>query len=191
MSATTTSVKSEALRYCLTLLVASASAACLAMPSQVETQVLSGGRTLPLALAQEAAQEVVRSCEASAYPVPVSAADVSGVERVCLRGDRSTIHTRETAFKKARTVSTLGPIFGSTTTSALTERTSKTPTGPALSTVTNVILLANGVGIRSGEEILAAIGVGGAPGGALDEVCALAGVAKVQERVNALAVPKL
>ena len=44
--------------------------------------------------------------------------------------------------------------------------------------------------IRSGEETLAAIGVGGVPGSVLDEVCAQAGAAKVQERVNALSVPK-
>lgn len=190
MNADTTSTGSQPLLYRLTLIAALASGACLALPGPVHAQVLSSGKMLPLALAQEAAQEAVRSCEASGYRVSVSVVDVSGVERVYLRGDRSTIHTRETAFKKAYTVSTLGPIFGSTTTSALTERISKTPTGPALSTVTNIILLAGGVAIRSGDETLAAIGVGGAPGGALDEVCALAGVAKVQERVNALTLPK-
>lgn len=190
MSADTTSTRSQPLLYRLTLIAALASGACLTMPGSVHAQVLTSGKMLPLALAQEAAQEAVRSCEASGYRVSVSVVDVSGVERVYLRGDRSTIHTRETAFKKAYTVSTLGPIFGSTTTSALAERISKTPTGPALSTVTNIILLAGGVAIRSGDETLAAIGVGGAPGGALDEVCALAGVAKVQERVNALTLPK-
>lgn len=190
MSAAATSVKSQPLLYRLTLLAALASCASLALPGPVHAQVLSSGKILPLVLAQEAAQEAVRSCEASGYRVSVSVVDVSGVERVYLRGDRSTIHTRETAFKKAYTVSTLGPIFGSTTTSALAERISKTPTGPALSTVTNIILLAGGVAIRSGDETLAAIGVGGAPGGALDEVCAQAGVAKVQERVNALTLPK-
>ena len=190
MSAAATSVKSQPLLYRLTLLAALASCASLALPGPAHAQVLSSGKMLPLVLAQEAAQEAVRSCEASGYRVSVSVVDVSGVERVYLRGDRSTIHTRETAFKKAYTVSTLGPIFGSTTTSALSERISKTPTGPALSTVTNIILLAGGVAIRSGDETLAAVGVGGAPGGALDEVCAQAGVAQVQERVNALTLPK-
>lgn len=190
MSTPTNSTKSQPLLYRLTLLAALASSACLAAPDSVHAQVLTSGKLLPLALAQEAAQEAVSSCEASGYRVSVSVVDVSGVERVYLRGDRSTIHTRETAFKKAYTVSTLGPIFGSTTTSALAERIGKTPTGPALATVTNIILLAGGVAIRSGDETLAAIGVGGAPGGALDEVCAQVGVAKVQERVNALTLPK-
>ena len=191
MNATGTQMKSRPLLYHMTLLTALASGACLALPCNVQAQVLSSGKMLPLVLAQEAAQEALRSCEASGYRVSVAVVDVAGVERLFLRGDRSTIHTRETAFKKAYTVATLGPIFGSSTTSALIDRVSKTPTGPALSTVTNIILLAGGVAIRSGDETLAAIGVGGAPGGALDEVCAHAGVAKVQERVNALALPKL
>lgn len=155
-----------------------------APPARAQVQL--SGRTLPLALATEAAQEALRSCEASGYRVSVSVVDASGLERVLLRGDRSTVHTRETAFKKAYTIVTLGPIFGQTTTGALTERISKTPTGPALSTVGNVILLAGGVALRSGDETLAALGVGGAPGGALDEQCALAGVAKVQQRLDAL-----
>ncbi len=152
-------------------------------------QVQQSGKSLPLALALDAAQEALRSCEASGYRVSVSVVDTAGVERAYLRGDQSTIHTHETAFKKAYTIATLGPIFASTSTGQLTEKVSKTPTGPALSTVSNIILLAGGVALRSGNETLGAIGVGGAPGGALDEACALAGAARVQERLHALAPP--
>ncbi|ABE42485.1 GlcG/HbpS family heme-binding protein [Polaromonas sp. JS666] len=151
-----------------------------------QAQVQFSGKVLPLELAQEAAQEALRSCEASGYRVSVSVVDVAGVERAFLRGDHSTIHTRETAYKKAYTIASLGPIFASISTGQLTERISKTPTGPALSTVSNIILLAGGVAIRHNDETIAAIGVGGAPGGALDEVCAHAGVVRIQERVNAL-----
>ncbi|RTL57957.1 MAG: heme-binding protein [Rhodocyclaceae bacterium] len=172
--------------HALTGALAAIATLVLLAPAAAQAQVQLSGKTLPLALAQEAAQEAIRSCEASGYRVSASVVDVAGVERAFLRGDHSTIHTRETAFKKAYTIVTLGPIFGPTTTGQLTEKVSKTPTGPALSTVSNVILLAGGVSIRSGDETLAAIGVGGAPGGALDEACAQAGAAKIQERVNAL-----
>ncbi|OYV00040.1 MAG: hypothetical protein CFE45_10675 [Burkholderiales bacterium PBB5] len=155
-------------------------------PTPAQAQVQLSGRSLPLALATEAAQEALRSCETSGYRVSVSVVDTSGLERVLLRGDASTVHTRETAFKKAYTIVTLGPIFGQTSTGALTERISKTPTGPALATVSQVILLAGGVALRAGDETLAALGVGGAPGGALDEQCAQAGAAKVQQRLDAL-----
>jgi uncharacterized protein GlcG (DUF336 family) len=155
-------------------------------PAPARAQVQLSGRSLPMSLAIEAAQEAVRSCEARGYRVSASVVDTSGLERVLLRGDASTVHTRETAFKKAYTIVTLGPIFGQTSTGALSERVAKTPTGPALATVSNIILLAGGVALRAGDETLAAIGVGGAPGGALDEACAVAGVAKVQQRLDAL-----
>lgn len=172
------------------LLAVVAAVTIVAGATDAHAQVQLSGKSLPLSLAQEAAQEAIRSCEANGHRVSASVVDVSGVERAFLRGDRSTVHTRETAFKKAYTVATLGPIFGASASGALAEKINKTPTGPALATVSNIILLAGGVAIRSGEETIAALGVGGAPGGALDEQCALAGVAKIQDRVNALAVPK-
>ena len=181
---------------CIKTILAVGASGALALASSVllgaafpaSAQVLQSGKHIPLGMALEAAQAALQSCEASGYRVSVSVVDVAGVERTFLRGDHSTIHTRETAFKKAYTAATLGPIFGTHTTSALTDKVSKTPTGPALQTVSNVILLAGGVALRSGDETLAAIGVGGAPGGALDEACAQAGVAQVQERLNSLTV---
>lgn len=157
--------------------------------ADARAQVQQSGRALPLQLAQQAAQEAIRSCEAAGYRVSASVVDVSGVERVYLRGDHSTIHTHETAFRKAYTVATLGPIFGATSSGALADKLGRTPTGPALASVQHVILLAGSVAIRSGDETLAALGVGGAPGGALDERCAQAGVASIQERIDALAAP--
>ena len=157
------------------------------MGQAAEAQVQLSGKILPTALAQEAASEAIKACEAKGYRISASVVDTAGLERVLLRGDNSTVHTRETAFKKAYTIVTLGPIFGTSTTGELTEKISKTPTGPALGTVSNVILLAGGVAIRSGGETIGALGVGGAPGGALDEACALAGVAHIQKRVDTLA----
>lgn len=168
------------------LFTAATAAVLLLAAGGASAQVLLSGRQIPLALAQEAAQEAVRACEADGYRVSASVVDTAGVERVFLRGDHSTVHTHDTAFRKAYTIATLGPIFGATTTGALTEKVSKTPTGPALSTVPNILLLAGGVALRAGDETLAALGVGGAPGGALDEKCAQAGVARVQERLAAL-----
>lgn len=173
-----------------TVLAIVAALTIVAGASDAHAQVQLTGKSLPLALAQEAAQEAIRNCEANGHRVSASVVDTAGVERVFLRGDRSTIHTHETAFKKAYTVATLGPIFGANTSGALSEKIGKTPTGPALATVSNVILLAGGVAIRSGDETIAALGIGGAPGGTLDEQCALAGVAKIQDRLNVLAVAK-
>lgn len=141
---------------------------------------------LPLALAETAARAAIERCAADGYRVSAAVVDASGLERAYLRGDRATVHTHETAFKKAYTIVTLGPVFGVDTTGQLTEKLSKSPTAPALASVGNVILLAGGVLIRAGDEPVAALGVGGAPGGTLDEACALAGVAAIEAGVQAL-----
>jgi uncharacterized protein GlcG (DUF336 family) len=43
--------------------------------------------------------------------------------------------------------------------------------------------LPGGVAIKRHDEIVAALGVGGAPGGDKDEACAEAGVARIRSRV--------
>jgi uncharacterized protein GlcG (DUF336 family) len=45
-------------------------------------------------------------------------------------------------------------------------------------------LLQGGLRIKVGSEAIAAIGVGGAPGGNLDEACAKAGIDKISGRLN-------
>ena len=42
-------------------------------------------------------------------------------------------------------------------------------------------IAAGGVPVKVGNEVIGAVGVGGAPGGHLDEQCANAGIAKVAE----------
>ncbi len=45
-------------------------------------------------------------------------------------------------------------------------------------------MLAGGVPVKAGSETIGAIGVGGAPGGNLDEACANAALAKVQDQLK-------
>jgi len=59
----------------------------------------------------------------------------------------------------------------------------------ALTSITNVLALAGGVAIKRNNEIVAALAVGGSPGGAKDEACAEAGVEKIHDRVEAAAAP--
>lgn len=93
-------------------------------------------RIILSALAMEAASEAVKSCEASGYRVSMAIVDTQGVTQLLATGDQSTLHTKESSFRKAYTVVTM-----------------------------------------------AAIGVGGAPGGEKDEVCAQAGRAKIGDHL--------
>ena len=108
--------------------------ASFALLSSVAAQVAQSGYTLPLNLALEAATTAIEVCEAKGWPVSAFVVDTSGVVKVYLKGDHSTIHTKDSAFRKAYTVVTMGPIFGFDRTSAYAETVSKNPAGagPAL-----------------------------------------------------------
>ena len=162
------------------------SGCAIALPSSAAAQVGQSGYTLPLALAVEAATTAIETCQAKGWPVSAFVVDTSGVVKVHLKGDHSTIHTKDSAFRKAYTVVTMGPIFGFDRTSAYAEAVTKNPAGAssALFSLPDIIALPGAVAIKRGNEIVAGLGVGGAPGGDRDEACALEGVAKIADRVN-------
>jgi len=139
--------------------------------------------TLPLDIAVDAAKEAIRVCEARHYWVTATVVDMDGVPQVVLRGDRSTVHTGESSFRKAFTVVTLGQEFGFDRSSGFFELVKTSPYAPQLATVHNVMALPGAVAFKANGEIVGALGIGGAPGGDKDEVCAEAGVAKVADRL--------
>jgi uncharacterized protein GlcG (DUF336 family) len=53
-----------------------------------------------------------------------------------------------------------------------------------LGQIDGFLILGGGVPIRAGDEIIGAIGVGGAPGGHLDDQCAEAAIAKIRDRLK-------
>lgn len=155
---------------------------CLTAPAH--SQVARSGYSLPLSLAIEAAAEAIQTCEANGYNVTATIVDSSGVVKLLAKGDHSTIHTKDSSFRKAYTVVTLGPIFRFDVTSRFAELVAKSPAGPAMSSLPDILPLAGGVAIKHGDEIVAALGIGGSPGSDKDEACAEAGVAKIRERVT-------
>jgi uncharacterized protein GlcG (DUF336 family) len=157
-------------------------AAALGAPSQ-PSETADYRYTLPLSLALEAAAEAVRTCAHQGYYVTATVVDMDGIPQVALRGDGATVHTRESSFQKAYTVVTLGPEFDFDTSGKFFELVKTNPYAPRLATVTNVMALPGAVAIKSKNVIVAALGVGGAPGGDKDEVCARDGVAKIIDRL--------
>ncbi len=47
------------------------------------------------------------------------------------------------------------------------------------------LLLAGGVPVKMGDQVIGAVGVGGAPGGNFDEACAIDGLQSVENELNA------
>jgi uncharacterized protein GlcG (DUF336 family) len=138
---------------------------------------------VPFSLALEAATEAVRVCAQHGYLVTATVVDMDGVAQVALRGDGATVHTGESSFEKAFTVVTLGPIFDFDTSGKFFDLVKTNPYAPRLATVRNVMALPGAVAFKSKNAIVGALGVGGAPGGDKDEVCARAGVARVADRL--------
>jgi uncharacterized protein GlcG (DUF336 family) len=159
--------------------VAGSSAAAAPQPSVASTYHY----VLPLNLALEAASEAVRVCAGNGYAVTATVVDMDGIPQVVLRGDGATVHTRESSYQKAYAVITLGPMFHFETSAALFELVKTNPYAPRLAQVSNVMALPGAVAFTKGHAIVAALGVGGAPGGDKDEVCARAGVATVDARI--------
>ena len=69
--------------------------ASIALPSSATAQVAQSGYALPLTLAVEAATTAIAACEARGWPVSAFVVDTSGVIKVHLKGDHSTIHTKD------------------------------------------------------------------------------------------------
>src|SRR5882724_6855354 len=144
-------------------------------------QVGQSGYSLPLALAMKAATKAIATCASNGYPVSAVVVDSSGIIKLEAKGDHSTILTTTSAFRKAYTVVTFGPIFKFEASGAFAALAAKNPAGPALGTLPNIALLPGAVAIKVGDEIVAALGVGGSPGGDKDEACAQAGVTSIKD----------
>jgi uncharacterized protein GlcG (DUF336 family) len=144
-------------------------------------QVGESGYSLPLELAVKAATKGIATCASNGYPVSAVVIDPSGVIKLEAKGDHSTVHTTTSAFRKAYTVVTFGPIFRFDASSAFAALVAKNPNGAALAALPDIAPLAGGVAIKAGDEIIGALGVSGSPGGDKDEACAHTGVASIKE----------
>jgi uncharacterized protein GlcG (DUF336 family) len=93
-------------------------------------QVAESGYSLPLALAMKAATKAIATCASNGYPVSAVVVDPSGVIKLEAKGDHSTILTATSAFRKAYTVVTFGPIFRFDASSTFTAAAPSAPPSP-------------------------------------------------------------
>ena len=139
----------------------------------VQAEPLPKETVLPLALAQQAAAAGLAKCEEGGYNVSVAVADRGGNLKVLLRGDGAGPHTTDSSFRKAYTAASLRR-----STLHLAELIAKVPGIQALRDMNDrILILGGGLPIELEGEVVGGIGVGGAPGGHLDEACAAAGLA--------------
>jgi uncharacterized protein GlcG (DUF336 family) len=139
---------------------------------------------LSAALAAEAVTEAVAACAKQGYKVTAAVLDTDGVTQALLRGDGASMTTLGAARDKAYTALMLGAQRNEDTSGAIAQRMGQTPSVGGLAKLPHILLLAGAIRIKVGAEAIGAIGVGGAPGGDLDEACAKAGVDKISGRLK-------
>jgi uncharacterized protein GlcG (DUF336 family) len=138
---------------------------------------------LPHALTAQAVLAAVESCAAQGYHVTATVVDKSGLLKAVLHGDGSSPHTLDSARGKAYTAATFAPLVKLDTTTEIAQRF--TANGPSpLASLPGMLMAAGGIAIKTGTEVIGAIGVGGAPGGNFDEACAKAGLDKIRGQLG-------
>jgi uncharacterized protein GlcG (DUF336 family) len=146
----------------------------LMFPSSGSTQVLTE-RDVSLRMALTIAETALEQC---GVKTSVAVVDRAGRLRVFLQGDGASPHNLELARRKAYTTLTFRQ-----TSAEWAMRTETTLSGQRM--LNDVIPLAGGVPIKVGEDTIGGVGLSGAPmGGAQEEACGKAGIAKVADQLR-------
>jgi uncharacterized protein GlcG (DUF336 family) len=133
-----------------------------------------------LKLALEAAQKALDTCKGLDQKVGVTVVDSAGVLKVVLATDGASTRGVTSSTNKALTA-----LAFTASTSDLAEKLkSDTDLATKLSANPAYNTHAGGLLLKAGDDIIGAIGVGGAKGSEKDEACARAGLEKVQRKLK-------
>jgi len=146
-------------------------AACVAAPVNAEEIAMVSVKRLSMDMAVKVAQGAVDACREKGIQIGVTVVDRDGTEQVTLRDTIAAPITVPISKMKASTA-----VNFNAATSMLGGR-ADTPIGR----IDGLVMSAGGVPIQVGGALVAGVGVSGAPDGATDEECALAGVDGVME----------
>ncbi len=133
-------------------------------------------RSVSLDMANRIAAAGVAACAAKGYAVAVAVVDRAGQIRAIQRADNAGPHTLASAEQKAFTSAS-----ARNTTLAMMEASQKNPGAANLGAIPGFLLLGGGVPVKAGNEVIGAVGIGGAPAGQLDEQCAMAALEAVKD----------
>jgi uncharacterized protein GlcG (DUF336 family) len=135
-------------------------------------------KNVSMKMAQMIIDGAIEQCTKDGFKVTVVIVDNAGVVHASLRGDGTNPHTMEFARKKAYTARTRGQ------TSLEFMKLTDNPANAYLRQVPDVVAVGGGVPIKIGGITIGGVGVSGAPAGERDEVCAMAGIAKVADQLK-------
>lgn len=155
----------------------SVAAILLALPAMASDKVELPSLGTQLAL--DLATETVAVCSAQGHNVAAAVTDRSGILLALVRAEGAGNHTPDAATAKAYTsASSRNP------TSGMAKAVQENPGAAGMVDIPGFLILAGGVPVKSGDAVIGAIGVGGAPGGHLDEACANQALEKFADRLK-------
>jgi uncharacterized protein GlcG (DUF336 family) len=159
------------------LKVSAIAATVAALASPAGAQGLVTQKNIPLAVAQTIADTALAKCESMGFKVSVVVVDRAGLAIVTLRGDGAGLHTPEGADRKAYTARTYRSPSAN-----FAKRVQSDPAYAPATQYTRVLALAGGLPIKTGDDVIGAVGVSGSPG--KDDVCSQAGIDKVADQLK-------
>jgi len=130
-------------------------------------------KQLSLPMAVTIATTAIETCKAQGYAVSVHVIGNMGEVLVAMRGDNTGPHTMENSMRKALTSRGQRVPSGE-----FADNVAKTPSAGGLR-LGNMIPARGALPIKVGNDVIAAAGASGAPGGDKDEACVKAGIDKV------------
>ena len=146
----------------------------IAAPALAQAPQVQVEKNISMAMSLAIIQGALEQCTKDGYKVSITIVDKGGNVAAQLRGDGTNPHTMEFSRLKAYTARTRNQ------TSLQTMKMLEDPANAFIRQIPGVVGVGGGVPIRAGTEVIGGIGVSGAPGGEKDEVCANAGIAKVE-----------
>ncbi|MGA0024877.1 MAG: GlcG/HbpS family heme-binding protein [Burkholderiales bacterium] len=154
-------------------------AVLLATATLANAQAVRSEKNISLALANQIAAASVAACSAKGYNVTATVVDRAGPVRAVQRADNAGPHTIAASLQKAYTSAS-----ARNNTQAMMETAQKNPGAANLVHIPGFLLLGGGVPVRAGNDVIGAVGIGGAPGGHLDEQCAVAALEQVKDQLK-------
>ena len=146
------------------------------LPVFAEKNPLVTYKALNPDIATKLAKETLDACRKAGYQIAVAVVDRMGIMQVMLRDQYAGAHTPDTAYRKAWTAASF-----KTSTSAMAEETQAGKPQSGVRHVTQALMLGGGLLIETDGSIVGAVGVSGAPGGEMDDMCAEKGLAAIEE----------
>lgn len=147
--------------------------------SVADQHALFTTKNLTPEIALKAASAALEKCRNEGFQVAVAIVDRMGNMQVMIRDRYAGAHTPDTARRKAWTATS----FRSNT-SDMIEISGPGQPQAGVRHVTDALMIGGGVLIDAGGSLVGAIGVSGAPGGELDDLCANAGIAAIEEDIS-------